>query len=71
MDVEPDSPAADAGLEVGDRVEGLLLGGLDIGSYLGNRADTMLQMVLGHWDGPGVTLLVEREGETYEVPLDW
>ncbi|HCH61938.1 MAG TPA: hypothetical protein DFR83_03975, partial [Deltaproteobacteria bacterium] len=69
--VESDSPASDAGLLEGDRIEGVLVAGLDIGSYLGDRADRVMQMVLGHWDGPGVTLVVERDGDTFELPLDW
>lgn len=69
--VEPDSPASDAGLLEGDHIDGVLIAGLDIGSYLGDRADQVMQIVLGHWDGPGVTLLVERDGESVEVPLDW
>ena len=69
--VEPESPAAEAGLMEGDRVDGLLLAGMDIGGVLGEHADRVMQLVLGHWDGPGVTLLVDREGELVEVPLDW
>jgi hypothetical protein len=69
--VEPGSPADEAGLLPGDRVEGVLLAGLDIGGHLGEHADQFMQLVLGHWDGPGVSLLVERDGEEFEVDLDW
>lgn len=71
QEVEPGSPADDAGLLEGDSVEGVLVAGLDIGSHLGEHADQFMQLVLGHWDGPGVTLLVERDGEELEVELDW
>jgi len=71
VDVEPGSLAEEAGLQTGDYVDGVLVGGLDIGSHLGEHADKFMQLVLGHWDGPGITLVVERDGEELEVELDW
>lgn len=71
QEVELNSPAEAAGLTPGDEVTGLLIAGLDLGEKLGDDADKLLQLVLGHWDGPGITLLVERDGEEYEVELDW
>jgi len=71
LDVEPGGPAEAAGLTPGDEVTGLLIAGLDLGSKLGDDADKLLQLVLGHWDGPGITLLVERDGQEQEVELDW
>lgn len=70
-EVEPGSPAEQAGLTSGDEVTGLLIAGLDLGGNLGESADQLMQLVLGHWDGPGITLIVERDGEEYEVELDW
>ena len=55
----------------GGRAAGALVAGLDLGSHLGEHADQFMQLVLGHWDGPGITLVVEREGELHEVELDW
>ena len=70
-EVEPGSPAERAGLMPGDAVTGMLLAGFDMSSTLGRDPDKLVQLVLGHWDGPGVTLLVERDGEEHEVELDW
>ncbi len=71
QEVEQNSPAEAAGLTPGDEVTGLLIAGLDLSEKLGDNADKMLKLVLGHWDGPGITLLVERDNEAYEVELDW
>lgn len=71
QEVDEGSPAHTAGLLPGDRVEGVLVAGLDIGSHLGEHAETFMQLVLGHWDGPGVTLLLDRDGEALELELDW
>lgn len=75
-----DGPAAEAGLEPGDHVTGVLIGGFDLSGPLGPEGGTFMRAVLGHWDGPGVTLVVEREVEDddgevvfeeLEVALDW
>ncbi len=69
--VDTGSPAMDGGLEAGDEVTGVLLAGFDVVGMAGDDAPEITRFILGHWDGPGVTLVVEREGEELEVPLDW
>jgi hypothetical protein len=69
--VEADTPAWEAGLEVGDRVVGVRIAGFDVDDALGEHREMFTRMVLGHYDGPGVTLVVEGgEGEEL-VPLEW
>lgn len=69
--VEADTPAWQAGLEVGDRVVGVRIAGFDVDDALGEHREAFTRMVLGHYDGPGVTLVVEGgEGEEL-VPLEW
>ncbi len=71
-DVEEGSPADLAGLEAGEVVVGVRLAGLDLGSSFGGKGALINRFVLGHWDGPGVTLVVRGEdGEEELVPLDW
>ena len=70
-EVQEGSPAEQAGLRPDDRVAGILVAGVDISSYLGDRADMAVQLLLGHYGGPGVTLVVDRDGSQLEVPLDW
>jgi hypothetical protein len=69
--VDEGGPAWDAGLLEGDVVEGVLIAGFDVGSMLGELEPDLTRLVLGQWDGPGVTLVVDREGERVEVPLEW
>jgi predicted metalloprotease with PDZ domain len=72
QDVTPGSPAADAGLEPGEEVVGVLLGGFDLSSAMGEDGAEFARAVLGHWDGPGVTLVVRgADGGEEEVPLEW
>ncbi|MDP2310846.1 MAG: hypothetical protein Q8P18_32810 [Pseudomonadota bacterium] len=63
-DVTPDGPAGRAGLEAGERVTGVRLAGVELDPM-------MSRWVLGAWDGPGVTLLVEGEAGPEAVPLEW
>jgi hypothetical protein len=70
-DVTPESPADDAGLVPGDVVTGVRIAGFDVSSALGEYDATFTRLVLGHWDGPGVTLVVEGEDGEELVPLDW
>lgn len=70
QDLDPDGGAALAGLEDGDRVVGVTLMGMDLGSWMPGLEDQLLDAVLEHYSGPGVGLVVERDGETVEIDLD-
>ncbi|MDP2309572.1 MAG: carboxypeptidase regulatory-like domain-containing protein [Pseudomonadota bacterium] len=71
-DVTPESPADDAGLEPGEAVTGVLLGGFDVTSAMGEHGMDAARAILGHWDGPGVTLVVRAaDGSEEKVPLEW
>jgi hypothetical protein len=68
--VEADGSAASNGLKAGDRVDGILLGGIDPGSLLPGLEDEITDLVLDHWSSGGVTLVVARDGASVEVPLE-
>lgn len=69
-DVDPEGTAAAAGLLPGDAVVGVTIGGFDPGELLPGMADEITDAVLDHWDSAGVGLVVERDGERVEVPLE-
>ncbi|NLF77641.1 MAG: RIP metalloprotease RseP [Chloroflexi bacterium] len=60
-DLMPDSPAAEAGLQRGDVI--LELNGEEVES-----ADQFNEMIANH-SGESITLLVERDGDTFEAAL--
>jgi len=64
--VAPDSPAAQAGLEAGDVVQSAKLYGVDLGLLHQSLSHALLE----HYAGPGVVLVVERDGSQLEVALD-
>lgn len=71
-DVTEGSPADLAGLVPGDEVTGVLVAGFDVTSGMGSRGGDIARAILGHWDGPGVTLVVRgADGGEEEVPLEW
>jgi hypothetical protein len=69
-ELDPDGAAADAGLESGDTLVGVTVMGVDVGEYLPGLEGQVLDAVLEHYSGPGVGLVVDRDGERVEVPLD-
>jgi protocatechuate 3,4-dioxygenase beta subunit len=68
--VDDESGAARGGLEEGDVVVGVTIGGVNVGEMMPSMADEVTDAVLDHWGGPGVGLVVEREGEQVTVPLE-
>lgn len=64
------SPADLAGLQLDDRVLGVSVAGFDLAAW-GEDGAAVSRLVLGHWDGPGISLTVQRDGEEVDVPLDW
>lgn len=68
--VDPDGAAAGAGLEEGDVVVGVTLGGMDVGELVPGMSDEITDAVLDHWGGPGVGLVVDRDGDRTVVGLD-
>jgi hypothetical protein len=68
--VEADSAAAANGLEEGDIVLGVTIGGVDVGETVPGLAADVTDFVLDRWGGPGAGLVVERDGERVEVPLE-
>lgn len=74
--VAPGTPADLAGLQPGDRITGVKLAGFDLTGMSGGTRAKASRAILAHYDGPGVTLAVTREGEgggdnALEVPLEW
>lgn len=58
--------AQEAGMEPGDRVEGVILFGMDLEEQFPDY--NLSETVLGSYDGPGVSLKVDRDGQ--EVVID-
>lgn len=58
--------AQEAGLEPGDRVQGVILFGMDLEEQFPDHK--LSETVLGSYDGPGVSLKVDRDGQ--EVVID-
>ena len=68
--VREGSPAHDAGLREGDVIVGIEMAGVDLSGIVG-EGDDLVRFILGSWDGPGITLIVEHEGEPLVLPLVW
>ena len=68
--VEPGGLADGAGLRAGDVVSGVLIGGIDLGMLIPGLDDYMVEAVLEHYSGPGVSLVVLRDGAEVTVELD-
>ena len=67
--VSPDSPAWEAGLEAGDVVVGITMAGFSLN--MDGEASALAQLILGRWDGPGITLQVLGADGFEETPLTW
>ncbi|MFT5685484.1 MAG: hypothetical protein ACI8RZ_006436 [Myxococcota bacterium] len=67
--VSRDSPAWDAGLETGDVIEGITMAGFSMN--MDGKTGELAQLILGGWDGPGITLLVSGPDGPEEIPLTW
>ena len=46
------------------------MGGMDLGEMMPGMSDEITDAVLDHWGGPGVGLVVDRDGERVDVPLE-
>lgn len=68
--VEPGGLADRAGLRGGDVIDGVLVGGMDLGAVVPWLDDHMVEAVLEHYAGPGVSLVVLRGDEVVTVGLD-
>ncbi len=66
-EVDPAGPAAAEGLRNGDRIVTVAIAGVPV-EALGFAA---AHMVLSDYDGPGLALVVDRDGLEHEVPLAW
>ena len=68
--VDPEGAASDNGLQEGDVILGVSMGGMDLGEMMPGMSDEITDAVLDHWGGPGVGLVVDRDGERVDVPLE-
>lgn len=72
-DVDPDGPAARAGLAVGDVVRDATFADLEVEAHPGMEPEDWpahVASIVGMWDGPGVTLRLGPTGDR-EVTLDF
>lgn len=67
--VEEGSSAEEAGLVEGDRLDGVRIFGTDPAEAVPGWDDTMTNMILENYNGPGVSLVVERDGDVVEIDL--
>lgn len=68
--VEPGGAAESAGLAEGDAVIGVVVLGLDVLQLAPNFAEDATGWVLDNYSGPGVSLVVQRDGAELEIPLE-
>ena len=68
--VDPDGAAAERGLRAGDAVVGVTLLGFDSTTLPAEFSEKMAEGLLGHWGGPGIGLVIERDGVLMDVELD-
>jgi S1-C subfamily serine protease len=68
--VDGKGSAAANGLEAGDTVVGVSMGGVSLNEMVPGMSEEITDAVLDHWGGPGVSLLVDRDGTEVVVPMD-
>lgn len=68
--VDPDGAAADNGLQPGDAVVGVTVLGFDSTALPAELSEKMVSGLLGHWGGPGIGLVIERDGVLMDVDLE-
>lgn len=68
--VEEGGAAALAGMLEGDVIVGVRLAGYPL-PFEDREAYKLARFVLGNWDGPGLTLMVDQDGDPLELPLEW
>ena len=67
--VDGGGTAESAGLQAGDTIDSVRVFGVDLGEMLPGMEDELTDAILSTYGGPGVTLVVDREGQTVEVGL--
>lgn len=67
--VDEGGSASAAGLQAGDELTGVLVFGTDPTSVVAGWDEALTTMLLENYSGPGVTLVVERDGAEVEVGL--
>jgi hypothetical protein len=68
--VDGNGSAAANGLEAGDTVVGVSMGGVNLNEIVPGMSEEITDAVLDHWGGPGVSLLVDRDGTEVVVSMD-
>ncbi len=68
--LDPEGPASRNGLRAGDRVVGVSVMGLDSTTLPPELSETLAAGLLGHWGGPGVDLVIDRDGVLMDVELE-
>ena len=68
--LDADGWGAEAGLLEGDRVVGVSVMGMDSTTLSPAYSERAAQAALRHYGGPGLDLVVERDGELYDIQLD-
>ncbi len=63
-------PADRAGLRGGDVIDGILVGGVDIGAFFPALDEMLVEAMLEHYPGPGISLIVDRDGQELTIPLE-
>ncbi len=67
--VDSSGSAAGAGLQEGDAIDSVRIFGVDPAELLPGLEDELVDALLSSYAGPGVTLVVERDGELVDVGL--